>query len=145
MGYSGSTTDSDLTIGTSQRDTSSENWLEDKHALVVEDSSTFRMLNQALLERQGARVDSAEHGLEALDKTEGTRFDLILTDILMPEMNGFEFTIALRAAGYSGPIVGLSAHPDGEEHRQLQELGANAVLTKPLDISKLIEALQAFN
>jgi CheY-like chemotaxis protein len=75
-----------------------------------------------MLEREGCRVDGAENGLVALDRAAAARPDLILLDLMMPHMNGFEFLTALRAVpgGREIPIVVLTAKElSDDEHERL--------------------------
>lgn len=109
--------------------------------LVAEDDRTLQMLNETILTRQGAIVVTADNGAVALGHSKLGNFDLILTDIQMPELNGYELAKAVREQGYTGRLIGLSAHGEGAEKQQLLASGADAVIFKPLTVNKLIDCL----
>jgi len=68
-------------------------------------------------------------------------FDIVITDINMPKMNGYVLTQTLREIGYTGPIIGVTAATIGDESRKLLACGADAVLPKPLSMKKLKQTL----
>lgn len=105
--------------------------------LYAEDQKTLQLLTTTLLKKQGATVTVASDGAEALELFEQGDFDLVLTDIMMPNMSGYDLTTALRERGYSGKIVGLTAATIGLETDRLIALGANETLSKPVDIQQL--------
>jgi len=110
--------------------------------LFAEDSPVLRMMTIKVLEKQGAKVLVAEDGKEALERAKNERFDVVLTDIFMPNMDGYGLTQNLREKiGFKGPIIGVSAAVVGEESDRLIALGANAVLAKPLDLNLLKETV----
>ena len=111
--------------------------LEGKSILLVEDTPTLRMLAKSMLTRAGAIVSEAENGSKGLALASSHKFDLILTDIMMPEMDGFEMTTQLRAQGLTTPIIGVTGATVGNEAERLMNCGANAVLGKPLNLSLL--------
>jgi len=110
-----------------------------KQILVAEDNKTIQMVTQIILQKAGATVVLADDGAEALALVQEslTRFDLVLTDIMMPNMNGYELTHQLRALGFTKPIIGVTAAVIGEESAQLLKMGADQVIEKPMDLSKL--------
>ena len=79
------------------------------HILVVDDDKNTRLLMQAILEAERYRVTLAANGLEALELLEKTHVDLIVLDVMMPGMDGYEFTRTLRAAQSDLPILMVSA------------------------------------
>ncbi|MGV3522817.1 MAG: hybrid sensor histidine kinase/response regulator [Candidatus Sericytochromatia bacterium] len=100
--------------------------------LVVDDSITTRTLEQGILETQGFRVRVAVNGLEALQELRSQRFDLVLTDVQMPEMDGLELVAAMKAeqALADIPVIMVtSLYADADRQRGLQ-LGADAYLVK---------------
>ncbi|MEY3038812.1 MAG: hypothetical protein RL143_1379, partial [Pseudomonadota bacterium] len=115
--------------------------LADKQVLLAEDTPTIRMLSAKLIESQGAVVCAAEDGEMALDIALKSPFDLVITDIFMPNMDGYELTRSLRENGYTGPIIGVTAAPIGEERDKLIAAGANAAIGKPLTKEKLLDTL----
>jgi CheY-like chemotaxis protein len=115
--------------------------LADKQVLLAEDTPTIRMLSAKLIESQGAVVCAAEDGEKALDIALKSPFDLVITDIFMPNMDGYELTRSLRENGYTGPIIGVTAATIGEERDKLIAAGANAAIGKPLTKEKLLDTL----
>ena len=106
----------------------------DKTILVVDDSATIRKFVAASLNIKGFRVVTAADGVEALEKMPAERFDLIITDLNMPDMDGFEFIRALQETPeYSGiPIIVLSSMTDMKNKDLALEVGALSFLEKPL-------------
>ena len=119
----------------------SVNPFEGKRVLIAEDNLTIRMLTQKMLESKGALVTVAEHGSDALERCAESKFDLILSDIFMPQMNGYEFVRALRTQGFGGPVVGLTAATIGDETENMLQAGADLIIPKPIDIRKLADWL----
>ena len=117
--------------------------LADKQVLLAEDTPTIRMLSAKLIESQGASVAAAKDGEKALEIALNKHFDLVITDIFMPNMDGYELTRSLRENGYTGPIIGVTAATIGEERDKLIAAGANAAIGKPLTKEKLLDTLAA--
>ena len=80
--------------------------------LVVEDETDLNKIICRSLRERGYDVSSASNGLEALSLTEGTKFDMILTDIMMPRMDGFELADSIRLTDKAIPIVFMTAKDD---------------------------------
>lgn len=116
-----------------------------KRVLLAEDNKTIQMITTKMLERAGATTTVADDGKSALKLYTSTpeAFDLILTDIMMPQMDGYELTRELRALGCTLPIIGITAATIGEEREQLLEHGATQVVAKPITMDALQLALQA--
>ena len=106
----------------------------DKVVLVVDDSATVRKFVAASLNMKGFRVVTAADGVEALELMPAEKFDLIITDLNMPDMDGFEFIRTLRETlEYCDiPIIVLSSMTDLKNKDYAIELGAIAFLEKPL-------------
>ena len=119
--------------------------LSGKRVLVAEDNLMIRTLTHKMLEKIGAEVVSAEDGQLALEAAKESAFDLVLTDIFMPNLDGYGLTSGLREIGFRGPIVGVSAATIGEERDRLIEAGASTALAKPISVEKLTEALQSLD
>lgn len=118
--------------------------LEGKHILLAEDDKMLQLLTQKLLSGKGARVTVADNGADALKFADQLgQIDLVLTDIFMPKMNGYELVQELRKQGSDLLIVGLTAATVGKESDQIIEAGADAVLYKPLDIRQLAALIAA--
>ncbi|MDH4164214.1 MAG: response regulator, partial [Nitrospirota bacterium] len=114
--------------------------LYDKKILLTDDSTIMRMVISLHLKRfTGAQITEAVNGREALAKLTQEPFDLLITDINMPEMNGIELVRHLRT-GLNNPIPIIIITTKGEvKDRELgMQLGANRYLTKPVDPKSLI-------
>jgi CheY-like chemotaxis protein len=109
--------------------------------LLVEDNPANMRVTQALLETLGCHVSAARNGLEAVGMCRHNRFDLVLMDCQMPEMDGYEATRCIRQReGFEGrhtPIVALTAHAmEGSREASLQS-GMDDQITKPLTMAVL--------
>jgi two-component system, chemotaxis family, sensor kinase CheA len=116
-----------------------------KRILVVEDSITSRMLLKGILESAGYDVKTAVDGIEAFTTLRAERFDLVVSDVEMPRMNGFDLTARIRADHTLGqmPVVLVTALESREDRERGIDVGANAYLVKSsLDQSNLLQALQ---
>jgi signal transduction histidine kinase/CheY-like chemotaxis protein/HPt (histidine-containing phosphotransfer) domain-containing protein len=108
------------------------------HVLLAEDNAVNQRLAASLLERRGHKVTIAANGREALAAVGAQTFDLVLMDVQMPEMGGFEATAAIRAleaerqAGHL-PIVAMTAHAMKGDRERCLAAGMDEYLTKPLD------------
>ena len=112
--------------------------------LIVDDSLTVRKATSRLLERKGYRVLIAKNGTEALEIIEKSRPDIILTDLEMPQMNGFEFIEMIRnnADTVRIPLIVISSRT-ADKHRQMAEqLGANVFIGKPYKEDALLEQIE---
>ena len=116
-----------------------------KSILVVEDSITSRMLLKNILESAGYRVDTAVDGIDALTKLKMDAFDLVVSDVDMPRMNGFELTAMMRSEERISelPLV-LVTSLESREHRERGvEVGANAYIAKSsFEQSNLVETIE---
>jgi two-component system sensor histidine kinase/response regulator len=115
------------------------------HILLVEDNAVNQLVALRLLEKYGHTVGVAANGRRALEELEKESYDLILMDVQMPEMNGWEATQAIRekekATGGHIPIVAMTAHAmQGDEERCLAA-GMDAYLTKPIRTQELLAVL----
>jgi two-component system chemotaxis sensor kinase CheA len=113
--------------------------------LVVDDSITTRTMEQSILAAHGYKVEIAVCGEDALEKALGNRFDLIITDVEMPGMNGFELTRSLRGTEEyrETPIIVVSSLSRDEDKRQALDSGAQAYIVKgAFDQGMLLETVQ---
>ena len=106
--------------------------------LLAEDDLLIRTLTHQTLGRAGAQVAVAKNGKVAVEKFERGQFDLVLTDIMMPELDGFGVTRSIREQNKITPNIALTAAVLGEETDRIQDLGATTVLPKPIDLNRLI-------
>ncbi len=113
--------------------------------LLVEDNEVNSYLVKFLLEQAGFVVDVATNGFEALDAARAQRPDLILMDIRMPVMDGYEATARLKAdpALRDVPVVALSAHAMQQEKERALEVGCVANIEKPIDVSTFVSQVRA--
>lgn len=100
--------------------------------LFVDDDAIHREYMQALLTTSEVEVQTAINGRDALSLIDAHSFDLILTDIQMPVMNGIEMTREIRAAGNSIPIIAITAHESEEFLEEFNDAGIDEVVIKPL-------------
>ena len=107
--------------------------------LVVDDGAENRELLSLVLAEQGLWIEEAVNGREALDKVAEESFDLILMDMQMPVMDGFEATLTLRQRGVTTPIVALTANAMKGFEQKMLDIGCTAYLTKPVEIDLLLE------
>jgi signal transduction histidine kinase/ActR/RegA family two-component response regulator len=111
--------------------------LQGKRILFAEDQKTLQLLTSKLLKDAGAEVVVCDNGKQALEAFRAGEFDIVLTDLMMPEMSGDELIRHVRADGFTGQVVALTAAIIGKETDVLLEAGADAVLNKPLDIHEM--------
>ncbi len=116
----------------------------DCDVLLVEDHPANQRLISHLLEKAGARVEIAENGRVALRRVARaeTPPDLVLMDLMMPDIDGLTATRVLRARGYTGPIVALSADTAPHTRESCAAAGCSAYLTKPVDRRELLEMVR---
>jgi len=113
--------------------------------LVVEDNLVNQKLASVLLEKMGHQVELAETGSEALEKWKAGAYDLILMDVQMPEMDGFEATRRIREAerisGSHVPIIAMTAHAMSGDRQSCLEAGMDDYISKPISRGSLLAAI----
>jgi signal transduction histidine kinase/AmiR/NasT family two-component response regulator len=124
-----------------------ESCLAGLRVLLVDDSLDNQRLICHVLEGAGAEVALTDNGQSAVDLAldalrQGSRFDVILMDMQMPILDGYEATRRLRAAGYWQPILALTAHAMSSEHENCRAAGCDEVCTKPIDRGALFAAIR---
>jgi PAS domain S-box-containing protein len=120
---------------------------EGRRALVADDHEVNRLLAQKLLEQLGFSVTLAHDGMNALEAVVRQKFDVILMDIQMPELNGWQATHELRQWEQQTkrtrvPVIALSAHASAADREQALAIGMDGYLTKPLTPEALAAALR---
>ncbi len=128
------------------RHTLEESRRQKARLLLVEDMPTNQKVAMAFLEKLGYRADAASNGWEALQALKRKRYDLVLMDLQMPEMDGYEATsqIRLGACGPANrkiPIIALTAHTMKGDQEKCLEAGMNGFLSKPLHFNALAEVI----
>jgi len=117
-----------------------------KHILLAEDNLVNRRLALSLLQKRGYRVSTAENGLQALTAFQKESFDLILMDVQMPEMDGFETTERIRKLeaekGGHIPIVAMTAHAMKGDPERCIAAGMDDYIAKPIQVDKLVDVIE---
>ncbi|HOI15897.1 MAG TPA: response regulator [Geobacteraceae bacterium] len=116
--------------------------MPDNKVLIIEDSPTMRQLISFALKRlPGVRIVEATDGVDGLKKLSSEKFDLILTDINMPIMDGLKLVSLVRSdANYrSVPIVVITTEGAQEDRERALALGANDYITKPIQANRILE------
>jgi len=113
------------------------------HVLLADDDESNRALFSLYLERMNVTFVLAEHGQQALELVQTDTFDMILMDLDMPVMDGFEAIQRIRALDYPGPILALTAHAEAAMAERCQAVGANASLIKPVSKEDFMHTVQA--
>jgi CheY-like chemotaxis protein len=115
------------------------------HILLAEDNAVNSLLATTLLKKAGHTVARATTGREAVHAAADQRFDVILMDVQMPDMDGLEATAAIRRAeegsGEHTPIISLTAHAMAGDRQRCLEAGADGYLAKPFVAEQLLAAL----
>ena len=116
---------------------------KDIRILVVDDSQESREICQRVLQREGYGVQSVDDAKKALDELKGTRFNLVITDLKMPEMDGMSLLKKVKGIDPEICVIVMTGYPDEESKAKAIELGASGYLTKPLDVSELVTAVKS--
>ncbi len=117
--------------------------LDGRRVLLADDGPDNQMLISLYLRSAGAEVTLADNGREAVDRATdagaaGRPFDLVLTDMQMPELDGYGATAELRRLGFAGPIVALTANAMSGDRDKCVAAGCTDYLTKPIDRGQLV-------
>lgn len=113
------------------------------HILVVDDDKHTRQLFRAILESENYTVSTAADGEKALELMDTEHIDLVVLDIMMPHMDGYEFTKALREVENNLPILMVSAKQLPEDKRKGFLVGTDDYMTKPIDEEEMLLRIKA--
>ena len=111
--------------------------------LVVDDDKNTRMLLRAVLEAENYSVLTADNGEEALEVLDTNHIDLVVLDVMMPKMDGYEFTRTLRQSDNALPILMISAKQLPADKKRGFLVGTDDYMTKPLDEEELLLRIKA--
>lgn len=119
----------------------------DLKILLTEDNELSANIYKEMLEENGCKVDWAEDGVYAIEKitAKPDYYDLILMDIQMPKLNGYDTAIQLRNRGIKTPIIAMSANTYSENYSLIEASGMNAFVAKPISVSKLDKIIKKCN
>jgi DNA-binding NtrC family response regulator len=116
-----------------------------KHILIIDDDDGIRSVFEQLLENKGYSVETASEGKEGLRKMHARKPDLIITDIMMPEMDGLEVVQKIRDHHSELPVIAISGGMQASAMNFLplaKRFGACKVFEKPVELAKLLEAVE---
>lgn len=109
--------------------------------LLVEDEDPLRMIAKDELTLQGFEVDEADDGPYALEKMEAKRYDVVILDIRMPQMNGLDVLKTLREKNLANKVIMLTAVGELKVAQDSLRLGADDFMTKPYDLKALVACI----
>lgn len=116
----------------------------DLRVLLVEDAVENQIIVSHFLKNVGCKIDIAKNGLLGVEMAQNNDYDIVLMDIQMPEIDGYEATKRLRQNGYAKPIIALTAHALNEERDHALNSGFTDYLTKPILRESLIATLKKY-
>ncbi len=111
--------------------------------LMVEDDAELRELFCSVLSDNGYVPVPACDGIDAFDKLDNTHIDLVISDIMMPRMDGFSFIEALREAKYTMPVLIISARESAADKQRGFRIGTDDYMVKPIDVNEMIWRVEA--
>jgi len=111
--------------------------------LVVDDDKNTRMLLKAVLEAENYSVVTAENGVEALEAMDDNHIDLVVLDVMMPRLDGYEFTRILREGNNNLPILMISAKQLPADKKRGFLVGTDDYMTKPIDEEEMLLRIKA--
>ena len=115
--------------------------MKDVRILLVDDSADNQRLFERILASVGAHVDVAENGVVAIARAQSAKYDVIIMDIRMPMMDGYEATRRIRSQGFAGPILALTAHANPGEEERCRNAGCTGFYLKPINRASLLQAV----
>lgn len=111
--------------------------------LIAEDDKELRQLFSHVLTKNGYSVKGVANGREALDALEGDYFDIIISDIMMPEVDGYELVHTLRDSGNTTPVLMITAKDSFDDMRRGFLAGTDDYMIKPININEMVLRVQA--
>lgn len=111
--------------------------------LIVEDDKSLRRLMEVFLKKNGFEVFSAENGEKAIEMFNKSHIDLVLCDIMMPKVNGYELVKELRGFNYDLPIIMITAKESLQDKKKGFLVGADDYMVKPIDLDELLLRINA--
>ncbi|WP_160114596.1 response regulator [Aquimarina sp. AU474] len=111
------------------------------NVLIVDDNKINQIVTQNILKKKGYTCNIASNGMDAIKTVKDEKFDLVLMDINMPEMNGLEATKVIRTFNSHLPIIALTAVEEGEIRNQALSVGMNDVIIKPYDTQQFFQTI----
>ena len=116
-----------------------------KHVLLIEDEPNIIEAISFILSRDGWRVDTHSNGQTALDAVAARKPDLIILDVMLPGMSGYDILKGLRAAPQTQelPVLMLTARGQTKDREMAANLGASRFMTKPFSNAEVLEAVRA--
>jgi CheY-like chemotaxis protein len=128
-------------------DVAAENQLTRLGIVVVDDNADARLLLEFILKRAGAGTTACESGKHAIEIIRRTHPDVVLSDIMMPDLSGYEFLNEVRALGaeHGGqvPVIALTAFASANDVARMREAGFQLHISKPVEPAELIRAIAA--
>jgi two-component system, chemotaxis family, chemotaxis protein CheY len=115
--------------------------MSQRSILIVDDSHTVRLYYRRSLEISGFRVEEAQNGVEGLERALTSTYDLLLVDVNMPKMDGYEFVRTIRSAPnhIATPVIMITSEQEAKDKRSAYRAGANLYVVKPVKAHELAE------
>ena len=111
--------------------------------LIAEDDQELRQLFSHVLARHGYRVTGVSNGQEALDAMDMDFYDMIISDIMMPIMDGYELVHQLRSVGNTTPVLMITAKDAFDDMRMGFQSGVDDYMVKPINVNEMVLRVQA--
>lgn len=111
--------------------------------LVVEDDELIRRLQKSKLEKAGYQVSEAENGLEAWNLLQNNNYSLIIIDVFLPKLDGFQLLKNIQAQNNSAKTIMLSSKSQKKYIQKAYDIGVDLYMTKPFDSANLIEEVKS--
>lgn len=116
---------------------------KNKEILVVEDDELIRRLQKIKLEKAGYQVFEAEDGLEAWNKIQDNNYSLIIIDVFLPKLDGFQLLENIQKQESSAKTIMLSGKSQEKDIKKAYNIGVDSYMTKPFDSDDLVETVKS--